>query len=232
MKKKLLCLLLITACSATPEDPDPHKDFNEAMLEFNVSLDKNVLKPASQIYEDVTCEPTQRMISNFLDNLNEPFYFVNYTVQLSPCDMSTSLFRFLINSTVGIFGFFDVAELIDLPKHKTNYKETLHKMHMPHGDYIVLPIFGFSSTRDTIAEPISWFANPVNYFLGWPLSISKSVLQMIVDRSENAELIDSTIQESDDLYSKTRSVYLQQYGNGFDVPDDEDGPSPDDEDEQ
>lgn len=229
MKNKLLGLLLLTACSATPEDPDPHKDFNEAMLEINLSLDKNVLKPASHVYEDITCEPTQRMISNFLDNLNEPFYFVNYTMRFSGEEMATSIFRFLINSTLGIFGLFDVAELIDLPKHKTNYKETLHEMHMPHGDYIVLPVFGFSSTRDTIAEPISWFANPINYVLGWPLSISKSVLQMIVDRSENANIIDSTINESYDIYSKTRSIYLQQYGNGFDVPSIEEGPSPEDD---
>ena len=228
MKLKFLPLLLISACASTPEDPDPHRCFNEAMLDVNLSLDVNVLKPVSHIYEGLTNEPARMMISNFLDNLKEPFYLVNYTLQVNGENMASSFFRFLINSTVGFLGFFDIAELMGVPKHSTGYKETLHKMEVPHGDYIVLPIFGFSSTRDTIAEPISWFADPVTYVIGWPWAISKAALQMVVDRHENSEMIDSTINESEDLYARTRSMYLQKYGNGEDVPSAEDGPSPDD----
>lgn len=229
MKLKFLPLLLISACMSTPEDPDPHRCFNEAMLDVNLSLDRNILKPASRIYGGVTNEPARTMISNFLDNLNEPFYLVNYMVQIDGENMSSSFFRFLINSTIGFFGFFDIAELIGVPKHSTEHKETLHKLEVPHGDYIVLPIFGFSSTRDTIAEPISWFANPVRYVIGWPWAISKAALQMVVDRHENSEMIDSMIDdESEDLYAKTRSVYLQKYGNGDDESSTDDDLFPDD----
>lgn len=229
MKFKFIPFVLLSACSSSPENPDPHKCFNEAMLEVNLSLDKNILRPASHIYEDVTNEPVRTMFSNFLDNLREPFYLVNYTFQADGENMASSFFRFIINSTFGLFGFFDVAELMDVPKHSTGYKDTLHKMEVPHGDYIVLPVFGFSSTRDTIAEPISWFADPVSYAIGWPLAVSKAVLQMIIDRYENSSTIDSMINESEDLYSRTRSMYLQKYGIGDDIPSADDGPSPDDE---
>ena len=229
MKYRFAGLLLITACASSPENPDPHKCFNKAMLEVNLSLDGNVLKPASHVYEDVTNEPVRMMFSNFLDNLKEPFYLINYAIQADGENMASSFFRFLINSTFGLLGLFDVAELLDVPKHSTGYKDTLHKMGVPHGDYIVLPVFGFSSTRDTIAEPISWFADPVSYFIGWPWAVSKAALQMVINRHENSELIDSTIRESEDLYSKTRSMYLQKYGIGDDIPSAEDGPSPDDE---
>lgn len=229
MKYRFAGLLLITACASSPENPDPHKCFNKAMFEVNLSLDENVLKPASHVYEDVTNEPVRMMFSNFLDNLKEPFYLINYTIQADGENMASSFFRFLINSTFGFLGLFDVAELLDVPKHSTGYKDTLYKMGVPHGDYIVLPVFGFSSTRDTIAEPISWFADPVSYFIGWPWTVSKAALQMVINRHENSELIDSTIRESEDLYSKTRSMYLQKYGIGDDIPSAEDGPSPDDE---
>lgn len=228
MKLKFFPLLLIPACMSTPEDPDPHRCFNEAMLDVNLSLDDHVLKPASHVYESVTNEPVRMMVSNFLDNLNEPFYLVNYTIQVDSENMASSFFRFLVNSTIGFFGLFDIAELMGVPKHSTGYKETLHKMEVPHGDYIVLPVFGFSSTRDTIAEPVSWFADPVSYVIGWPWAVSKSALQMVIDRHENSEMIDSMIAESEDLYAKTRSIYLQKYGNGEDDSSENEGPSPDD----
>lgn len=231
MKYGLVSFLLVTACASTPEEPDPHRDFNEAMLEINLSLDEHLLRPASHVYEDVTEDPMRLMISNFLDNLKEPFYLVNYTLQADDENVAFSIFRFLINSTVGIFGLFDVAELIGIPKHFTGHKDTLRKMEIPHGDYIMLPVFGASSTRDAIAEPISWFADPVTYFISWPLAISKTALQMIVDRSENSKLIDSAINDADNLYSTMRSAYLQKYGVGDEVPSSDDGPSPDDEDE-
>lgn len=229
MKYRLASLMFITACASTPEDPDPHKDFNEAMLEVNLSLDEHLLRPASRVYEDVTEEPVRLMISNFLDNLKEPFYLVNYTLQADDENIASSIFRFLINSTVGILGLFDIAELIGIPKHSTGHKDTLRKMEIPHGDYVMLPVFGASSTRDAVAEPVSWFADPVTYFIGWPFAISKTVLQMVADRAENSKLIDSAIDDSENLYSTMRSVYLQKYGVGDEIPSANDGPSPDEE---
>ena len=229
MKYRLASLMFITACASTPEDPDPHKDFNEAMLEVNLSLDEHILRPASRVYEDVTEEPVRLMISNFLDNLKEPFYLVNYTLQADDENIASSIFRFLINSTVGILGLFDIAELIGIPKHSTGHKDTLRKMEIPHGDYVMLPVFGASSTRDAVAEPVSWFADPVTYFIGWPFAISKTVLQMVADRAENSKLIDSAIDDSENLYSTMRSVYLQKYGVGDEIPSANDGPSPDEE---
>ncbi len=226
MKLKTVPLLFITACTLTSENPDPFRCFNEAMLEVNVSLDNNVLNPLSKVYGGITCEQVQTMLSNFLDNLKEPSYLVNYTLQLDGENMAISFFRFLVNSAVGMFGFFDIAELLGVPKHPTGYKNTLRKMEIPHGDYIMLPVFGASSTRDTIAEPFSWVVDPVTYFVGLPVAVSKAVFQMVVDRHENAKLIDSEMKDLEILYPKVRSVYLQKYGvKGNDLYSEE-GPSP------
>ena len=226
---RVLVLLLLVGCSTTPENSDPHKEFNEDMLCFNLTLDKNILKPVSYTYKEAAPNPVRQMVSNFLDNWKEPFYLVNYTLCGEGENMLTSVFRFVINSTFGILGLFDIAEEVGLSKVSTDYKDTLKKLDVPQGDYLVLPVLGSSSTRDAIAEPISWFADPVSYFIGWPWMLTKAVVRAVSDRAENAELIDSTINDSMDIYSTTRSMYLQKYGAR--TTSTEDGPSPDDEEE-
>ncbi|MDR1982678.1 MAG: VacJ family lipoprotein [Holosporaceae bacterium] len=212
-KPFLYILFLLAACSATPENPDPHREFNKDMLEFNLALDKNILKPTALAYRDVVPDVARESISDFLANLKEPFYSINYIVTCDAEHAANSLFRFVINSTLGIIGLFDVGEQIGLEKTEISHQSTLKKFDVPLGDYLVLPILGSSSTRDAIAEPIAWFADPVGYFIGFPFMLAKYVLTAISDRAENANLIDSTIHNSMDIYSTTKSMYLQKYGD-------------------
>jgi phospholipid-binding lipoprotein MlaA len=221
-KKKLFVFLLTAACSTTPDNPDPHGVFNRDMHEFNMIVDKNVLKPVASTYKDVTPDPVRESVSNFLGNLKEPFYFVNYFVTGEAEYTANSLFRFVVNSTLGILGLFDVGAPIGLEKRETSHKSTLKKFDVPTGDYLVLPVLGPSSTRDAIAEPISWFADPVGYFIGFPYMLAKTVVSIINDRAENSELIDSTIRNSIDLYLTMKSLYLQKYGNADTEEDYED----------
>ncbi len=209
---KLLGFLFIISCSSTPENPDPHKEFNEDMLQLNLTLDKNILKPTAETYKEITIDPMQKGISNFLNNLNEPFYCINYVLTGNAEKVLDSVLRFVFNSTFGIFGLFDIADNMNIPKSTISHKDTLKKWKVPNGDYLVLPIFGASSTRDAIAEPISWFMNPINYFIGVPCTVAKSIVQMISDRAENANLIDSTIKNSMNIYTTLKSTYQQQYG--------------------
>jgi phospholipid-binding lipoprotein MlaA len=221
-KRKLFIFLLATACSTMPDDPDPHRKFNRDMHEFNMIVDKNVLKPVASTYKDVTPVPLRESVSSFLANLKEPFYFVNYFVTGEAEYATNSLFRFAINSTLGILGLFDVGEQIGLEKRETSHKSTLKKFDMPTGDYLVLPTLGPSSTRDAIAEPISWFADPVGYFIGFPYMLAKAVVSVINDRAENSGLVDSAIRDSIDLYLTMKSLYLQKYGNDDPEEDSED----------
>jgi phospholipid-binding lipoprotein MlaA len=141
---------------------------------------------------------------------------------------ANSLFRFVVNSTIGIFGLFDVGEQIGLEKREISYKSALKKIGMPTGDYLVLPILGSSSTRDAIAEPVSWFIDPVGYFIGFPYMLARALVTMVHDRSENSEFVDKTINDSMDLYSSMKSMYMQKYGDGLpDFGDPQDSPAPD-----
>lgn len=236
-RKCFVFFVFLAGCSATPEDPDPHKEFNKSGMALNLALDRNVLKPAAEVYKE-TPDTMQLVVSNVLDNLREPFYFVNYGLRVDAENMIASLLRFVINSTIGFLGFFDVAAELGIPKTTTGYKETLKTIEVPQGDYLVLPVFGSSSTRDTIAEPISWFADPVSYVIGWPWSIATAVLRTISDRAQNYEALNAATNNSEDVvYQTARSFYLQKYGVNNKVSPGEneakdEGPSPDDEEEE
>ena len=200
-------------CASTKEQPDPHKDFNEAMLKLNLKLDEHAIRPIAEGYKKATVSPMQKGVSNFLSNLNEPFYAINYVLTTNGLKLFNSIFRFVINTTLGIGGIFDVASSMGIRKSETSHKDTWKKWRVPTGDYLVLPIFGTSSTRDAVTEPVSWFMNPLTYVISWPLSVTKAVVQVINDRAENGKMIDDTLQNSPDIYSTLRSLYMQKYGN-------------------
>ncbi|MDR0753060.1 MAG: VacJ family lipoprotein [Holosporaceae bacterium] len=221
--KMVILFFLLTSCSTTRDNPDPHKEFNKDMLELNLAIDRNVLKPVSSTYKEITPDVMRESISNFLINLKEPFYFLNYLVTVDGGNAVNSLFRFIINSTVGIFGLFDIGEQIGLEKAETSHKSTLKKYGIPTGDYLVLPLLGSTSTRDAIAEPISWFADPVGYFIGFPYMLAKAVLTIIHERAENSGMMDSVLQDSVDVYAVAKNLYFQKYGVAD--PDDEESSS-------
>lgn len=235
-RKCFVFFVFLVGCSATPEDPDPHREFNESSMALNLALDRSILRPAAEVYKE-TPDTTQLIISNVLDNLREPFYFVNYGLRVDAQGMIASLLRFIINSTFGFLGFFDVAAEVGIPKTTTGYKETMKTIGVPQGDYLVLPVFGSSSTRDAVAEPISWFADPMSYVIGWPWSIATAVLRTISDRAQNYETLNIATDNSVDVvYQTARSFYLQKYGVNNQASSEEsesydDGPSPDDEEE-
>ncbi|MDR2646221.1 MAG: VacJ family lipoprotein [Holosporaceae bacterium] len=210
--KGVVLFFLLTSCSTTRDNPDPHKEFNKDMLRLNLAVDKNVLKPASSTYKEVAPDAIRESISNFLINLKEPFHFLNYLITAEGENATNALFRFVINSIVGIFGIFDIGEQVGLEKAETSHKSTLKKYGVPTGDYLVLPLLGPSSTRDAIAEPISWFADPVGYFIGFPYMFAKAVLMIIHERAENSGMMDSMLQDSMDVYAITKNLYFQKYG--------------------
>ncbi len=217
MKKDIrwLTFCLLTACAATPDNPDPHRTFNENALELNMDIDDYVLRPLAAGYQAVLPDVMRESVSNFLMNWKEPFYCINYAVSFDAEHATNAVFRFVINSIFGILGLFDVAEQIGLEKAETSYKATLKEMEIPNGDYIVLPVFGSSSTRDAIAEPISWFVDPVGYFIGFPYMILKACVAAIDDRSTNMKLIDDMKKDPDTLYSAMKSIYFQKFVTGY-----------------
>lgn len=213
IKKKLIFLLfilLLSSCATT--EKDPHENFNRDMLELNIGIDKSVLKPIASGYKDVTSEGVRDSMTNFFDNFKEPYYFLNYLISFQPEKAASSLFRFVMNSTLGFLGFFDVARKTGLPKQTTDYKDTLQHIGVSPGNYFVLPILGSNSTNYVLGEPISWFADPMGYVIGLPYMALKALLSTINTRAETSQVMDDVINGPMDVYSITKNLYYQKYG--------------------
>ncbi|MDC0598781.1 VacJ family lipoprotein [Gammaproteobacteria bacterium] len=133
------------------EVADPLEPFNRAMFTFNDKLYRGVLKPVAIGYRRVP-EPARISVSNFLDNLETPVSSVNALVQLDIKNAVTESSRFLINSTIGLFGLFDPATKMGLERETEDLGQTLGRYGVGHGFYLVLPLSGPSSLRDGISR--------------------------------------------------------------------------------
>ena len=127
---------------------DPLEPVNRAIFSFNNVADRIVLEPIAKGYKKLP-SPLQSGINNFLSNLRAPLVVVNQILQGQGENAAQSSGRFIVNSTVGVFGLFDVAEKIGLEEKEEDYGQTLATWGVGDGFYIVLPLFGPSNLRDT-----------------------------------------------------------------------------------
>jgi phospholipid-binding lipoprotein MlaA len=153
--------IALGGCSSVPNDP--FHGWNQGTQSFNDGLDRHVVKPVAIGYEAITPDPVSESITNFFSNMNDIGVTVNDVLQLKLLQGGMDLSRFIINSTVGVAGFFDVATLIDLPKHHEDFGQTLGFWGVPSGPYLVLPFFGPSSPRDTVGLIGDAALNPLTY---------------------------------------------------------------------
>lgn len=129
---------------------DPFEPFNRAMYTFNEKFDRYLLRPVAKGYRAVAPRSVRRGVTNFFSNLHDPAIMVNNILQGKFADAASDLGRFLTNSTVGVFGLFDVGSKIGLEKHNEDLGQTLAVWGIGDGPYLVLPFFGPSNIRDGI----------------------------------------------------------------------------------
>jgi phospholipid-binding lipoprotein MlaA len=223
----LLALVLLTSGCATGPNAnpkDPLEPMNRSISAFNDTLDDNVLKPVATGYRDYTPELVQTGVSNFFRNLSDVLSTVNNGLQLKGRDTAESFMRVVVNTVFGIYGVFDVATPIGLERHPEDFGQTLGYWGVPDGPYLVLPVFGPSTVRDSAVLPIEFSLDPVNnHNDGSERNVA--VVTRIVDK--RASLLKTTSLLSGaaiDKYSFTRDGYLQFRRNQvFDgnPPDDE-----------
>ena len=164
----LLCLamsLMAAACASTgqradgdgrtspqgeqvADSNDPLEPFNRAMYTFNDTLDRYLMKPVAKGYRAVVPSPVRKGVSNFFSNLHEPAVMINSALQGKFSQAASDLSRFMVNTTFGIFGLFDVATAIGIERHNEDFGQTLGKWGVGEGPYLVLPILGPSNFRD------------------------------------------------------------------------------------
>tara|TARA_B100000035_G_scaffold278146_1_gene256892 strand:- start:11981 stop:12739 length:759 start_codon:yes stop_codon:yes gene_type:complete len=144
----LILLLSIDSSSSHASDDDPLEPMNRVIFGFNEIVDDNVLEPVAEGYRYITPDPVEDSITNFFNNLGEINTIVNSALQMKLDKTISSSSRLVINSTVGIFGLFDVASKLGIPKHKEDFGQTLGYYGISPGPYLVLPFFGPSTFRD------------------------------------------------------------------------------------
>lgn len=212
----IAALLSATAADAYASEQDSWLEtYNRSVFDFNLQVDRFVLKPVAKGYRAVTNQDVRNRVSSFISNVNEPASAVNHTLQGSVTGMFNSIARFAINSTLGLGGMFDVAEGWGLPKKETGFDETMAHYCVPDGPLVMIPFFGPFTVRsmvgytvDGISTPVYWAAlNDKNYSA--KISYSYAALTAISARERSLDLLDDLERNSVDFYSTMRSAYLQ-----------------------
>lgn len=148
-------LLAATGCANRPpheEIADPLEPVNRVVDKFNDKVDRAVLKPTAEVYEKVVPAPARTSVTNFFSNLGEPLVIVNQFLQGKPEEGFSDAGRLLVNSTIGLLGLFDPATQMGLPKHNEDFGQTFGRWGIGEGWYVVLPIVGPSTVRDTFGK--------------------------------------------------------------------------------
>ncbi|MDP5209231.1 VacJ family lipoprotein [Microbulbifer sp. 2205BS26-8] len=187
---------------------DPWEGFNRAIFVFNDGADRYVLKPAAVSYRQITPIFMQHGISNFFSNLREVSNTFNSLLQGKLGQAGNDAGRFLINSTVGIVGILDVAQYMGLEEGDgEDFGQTLAVWGVPSGPYLVLPLLGPSTVRDTPARVVDYYTNPITYVDHDPTRYTLRATDIIQDR---ASLLEAESLLQGDRYVLLRDAYLQR----------------------
>ena len=214
-------VLLAQATSAAPpaapaaEDGedifDPWEPFNEKMFNFNLKLDRYVLKPVARVYKTVMPDPFQVMISNGFDNIRFVPRFVNNILQGKFGGATREMSRFLINSTAGIGGLFDPAkDYWGIRPSSEDFGQTLGTWGAGPGPYLVLPVLPPLTVRDGVGLGVDTLIDPFGYFIGWIPRLGMRIGDTVNDRALNYDLFQGVEETTIDLYSSVRHFYLKR----------------------
>jgi len=205
---------------ASNEINDPYEDLNRKTYQFNEKLDEKIAKPIAEIYSKFPI-PVKNGVTNFFNNLEEVDTFVNQILQGKPKESLNDLTRFIINSTIGLGGFIDVASKIGLQRHEEDFGQTLAVWGVGQGPYIMLPVLGPSTFRDTFSRPVSSFLSVTFHMTDSDVNIALKSIDAIETRER---LLDVESLLSGDKYSFVKDAYIQSINyevkDGIDVQDD------------
>ncbi|MGA7710967.1 MAG: VacJ family lipoprotein [Rhizomicrobium sp.] len=227
----VLCVLT-AGCSSTREPEalaqnDPYEPTNRAVFEFNSKLDNNFAKPVAKFYNHAVPGFARDGLHNFLTNLNKPITFGNDVLQGEGSRAGETLGRFVVNSTLGIAGLFDVATKMGIPDHSEDFGQTLGVWGSGEGPYLMLPFIGPDPPRDLAGDVVDIFMDPLTYarFHGsdtW--TAVRGGVGVLDLRARNVDTVDQIERSSIDFYATTRSLYRQyrnsEIRNGAPAPQD------------
>lgn len=209
----------LSACSTTPSSTDavydPFENLNRKVYGFNEGVDKAVLGPVARGYANTVPEPARDGLRNFLANANSPVTFANDILQAKPHRAAETFARFVINTTVGIGGLFDVAGKSGLEGHREDFGQTLAVWGAPSGAYFVAPLLGPSNLRDTTGRIVDIALDPLTWIefglsdLDVYISGSRTVVSAVDLRAELEPAFEN-LRAQPEPYTALRRAYSAQ----------------------
>uniref|UniRef100_UPI00353246EB MlaA family lipoprotein n=1 Tax=Cupriavidus sp. WGlv3 TaxID=2919924 RepID=UPI00353246EB len=198
------------ATGPTANPKDPLEPFNREVSKINEDFDKGILRPVAELYADYTPTPVQRAVENFFSNVSDVYSAVNNLLQGKPTRAAEDTMRVAMNTVLGIGGLIDIATPAGLPKYKEDFGQTLGVWGVPAGPYLVLPLFGPSTFRDTAGMLVDRQADPSAYF--YPVSLRNSLVgvRIVAGRAQLLGASNLLEQAALDKYSFLRDSYLQR----------------------
>ena len=191
-------------------DADPLESMNRQILSFNRGVDALLLDPLTQAYAFVVPELARQSVRNAFANLNSPVVLVNDLLQLEGEDAFVTTARFLINSTMGMGGFFDAAASMGLDSHVSNFSETLSVAGVPMGPYLVVPLLGPTTVRDGFGTIVDLAMSPQIYILPVTSVVIVTGSDGFSLRAGHADDLAALRETSVDYYAALRSAYLDR----------------------
>ena len=202
---------------------DKFEKLNRKIFIFNKRFDKVVVDPTTYVYKKITFTQWGReRITHTLQNLYEPNHMLNSIFYRNPSGFFRSGVRFLINSTLGIFGLFDIATKLGIKRYDISFSDVMAgKMCMTNGQYMMIPILGPSTARNTIGLLMDKFIlDPFSIMLPFYSSVTRFGLEVISMKYDNQDLMNQIGQDSIDEYAMLRSLYYQSdYAKEFKISD-------------
>lgn len=204
-----LSLLGSVASAEAPDVSDPWEGFNRAIFRFNEGADKYVVGPIATGWDFMFPDPVEEAIGRFFENTMFPVRFVNDLLQAKPVAAAEDLGRFVINSTIGLAGFFDPAKEFGLKNHKEDFGQTLGYWGVPPGPYLVLPLVGPSNPRDVVGMVADSASRVYPYFVVFWISGAVTTTDLLNSRSLIDETLDAERAAALDFYVFQRNAYMQ-----------------------
>ncbi|MCS4308848.1 phospholipid-binding lipoprotein MlaA [Rheinheimera pacifica] len=213
-------MLLVTGCASKPDNAqtqqhnnyrdsrDPLETINRPLWDFNYDiLDTYLLRPATVGYMTVVPKPARKGLVNVASNLSEPASFVNGALQAKPDRAAISAGRFLVNSTLGLFGLFDVATRIGLVEQDEDFSQTLAVWGVGDGPFLMLPALGPTTVRGTAGGLVDNLYFPLG-LLNTPLTLTRAAINAL-DSREQLMSMEKMLDESLDPYAFVKESYYQ-----------------------
>ena len=219
--KFYLLLTSLTLSTIASTEVDPLEDINLQIHNLNQTLDLQLASPVARFYKKITPDFLEKSITNFTHNIEDLSIAINNLLQGKVNDGISDILRFAINTSLGIGGFIDVASKMGLERHEEDFGQTLAVWGVGQGPYIMLPILGPSTLRDTFSRPVSSFLSVTFHMTETDVNIALKGMDAIETREK---LLDVEALLSGDKYAFVKDAYIQsiyyEIKDGIDVEDD------------